>query len=106
MAGKLGEMDALGTPFDPDRWWELLTSGSFGGAALSIHAVPMIVPVRYPQANTLHVDRPDTAPHENNEPPAQQGFTRQSPRNFGLEGREGLPDLGRVGRAEIRAAGA
>ena len=62
LASKLGDMDALGIPFDPDRCWELLTSGSFGRVAFSIHALPMIVPVRYiVKHNTLHVELPEDA---------------------------------------------
>jgi uncharacterized protein len=49
-------MDSAGTPLDVDRCWAMLATGSFGRVALSVRAMPVIVPVRYRvDANSLRV---------------------------------------------------
>ena len=54
-------MNPASPPLDADRCWAMLASGSLGRVALSVGAMPKIVPVRYRvDADALRVQFADT----------------------------------------------
>jgi len=55
-------MKGATTPIDEDYCWDLLATGSFGRVSLSVHAMPMIVPVRYTVGHRMvRIEPPDDA---------------------------------------------
>jgi hypothetical protein len=55
-------MESAATQLDEGLCWALLARGSFGCVALSAHAMPMIVPVRYTVGRrALRVSPPEDA---------------------------------------------
>ncbi|MFI5041437.1 MAG: pyridoxamine 5'-phosphate oxidase family protein [Acidimicrobiales bacterium] len=58
----IGCMDAQTEPFDGDRCWATLATGSLGRVALSMAAMPVVVPVRYTvEGGALRVKPPKMA---------------------------------------------
>ncbi len=45
-----------GPPIDTERCWSLLATGSYGRIALSVRALPIIVPVRYHAVEAVRLD--------------------------------------------------
>jgi nitroimidazol reductase NimA-like FMN-containing flavoprotein (pyridoxamine 5'-phosphate oxidase superfamily) len=94
-------MDSAETPLDGDRCWAMLATGLFGRVALSVRAMPVIVPVRYRvDAAVLRVQLANTARIGDALPGSivafqADGFNHEAQRDWSVHaiGRIATPDM-------------